>query len=290
MPPKGKPPQFSAAKRLQRAYERGIKAVTGRVVAPVKPGQTFAQWLAEIAARANRDDVRAASEELARRMVAQVEAKNARTWREAAARSSQSRLLHKLLQREMEGPTGARVQSLIRENAALISSVPLHAARQLVDEVTKAQQAGARPGTIGKMAKARFPQLLRSRTNLISRTETAKASTALTQARCAELALDWYIWETALDGDRVRESHRKMHGVVVPWSQPPAPEALVGEKSTLGHYHVGECPNCRCTSIVVLTLDDIKFPARVYWNGAIRSMTKQDFKKIAVGLEERTTA
>lgn len=290
MAPKKVPPSFHATQRLQKAYERGIRAITGRVLLSSKkrPEQTFSEWLAELTARTQQRDIQDASEILAKRMIFHINVKNAKTWREAASRSSKAQTLYRALQAEMNGATGARVHQLVRENANLISSLPLDAAQTLTDEIMRAQQSGARPKTVAKMAGQRFPELLRSRTHLISRTETQKASTALTRARCERLAIEWYQWETSKDGDRVRESHRNMHGVIVPWTQTPSPEALIGEKSTLGAYNAGECPNCRCLVIPILTLDDIKFPARVYWNGSITRMTKQAFKQIAVGLEERT--
>lgn len=288
MPPPKKPPGFGPTQRLQREYERGIRAITGRVLLSTKklPEQSFDAWLAALAARSQELDVQTASEMLARRMVLQAQRTNWRTWREAASRSTQAQKLYRLLEAEMQGATGARVQQLVRENSRLISSLPLEAATRLTHEILTAQQNGARPKTVAKMAGRRFPELLRSRVNLISRTETAKASTALTRARCERLAIDWYQWESSKD-QRTRKSHKNMHGVIVPWSQTPSPEALVGEKSTLGAYNAGECPNCRCGVIPILTLDDIQFPARVYWNGSIKHMTKQDFKQIAVGLEQR---
>ena len=286
--PSKKPPEFGPAKVLQRAYERGIRAITGRVLIQPKLEQTFSQWLADLARRSQEPDIQAASELLAKRMVAEVSKTNYRTWRAAASRTTHSRQLHQYLQAEMQGATGARVQQLIRENAKLISSVPLESAQVLVDEVTKAQQNGARPGTVSKMMKKRFPELLKSRTNLISRTETAKASSALTQARCERLAISWYQWETSQD-QRTRASHKNMNGVIVPWSSAPSPEELIGEKSQ-GSYNAGQIFNCRCLIIPILTLDDIIFPARVYWQGKITQMTKQDFKKIAIGLEERNAA
>jgi len=283
------PPRFGPTQRLQRAYARGINAIVRRVLPPIGAGQTLEGWLQELAERTQHADVQEASELLARRMVNWQDIKNARTWREAAARSQQSRQLYALLQREMAGPVGLRVQRLIADNARYISSVPLEAARTLVDEVRKAQQAGARPGTVSKMMRQRFSELLSSRIHFISRTETAKASTALTQARCEELNIDWYVWLSSKDA-RVRHSHAKMNGVLTPWSEPPAPDTLfpVGQgRSTLGHYHAGDCPNCRCTQRVVLTLDDAKFPARVYWHGAVHHMNKQQFRQIAVSLERR---
>lgn len=284
-----KPSEFGPTQRLQKQYEKGIREITTRVLVAKRPEQTFTEWLGELVQRSRRPDIQAASDTLARRMINWLHIGNQRTWREAAARTTQSQRLHRLLEHEMSGPIGARVNELVRENARLISSLPVDAATMLTNEVLKAQQSGSRPKTVAKMAQKRFPELLRSRTHLISRTETAKASTALTQARCERLAIEWYVWESSKD-KRTRKSHKNLHGVAIPWSQAPAPEALVGEKSTLGHYHCGECPNCRCVVIPVLTLEDISFPARIYWNGKVSSMTKQQFKQIAVGLESRETA
>jgi SPP1 gp7 family putative phage head morphogenesis protein len=277
------PLEFKASKTLQRAYEDGIRQITGRVLLKKLPEQSSSEWLASLAARSKEPDVLGASELLAKRMVGWTYKRNYATWREAARRSTQSRQLYEALQDELQGATGARVAQLVRENAALISSVSLTAAQALTDEVTKAQQSGARAGTISKMMQRRFPELLKSRVNLIARTETAKASTALTQARCERLNIDWIQWETSHD-QRTRASHKAMNGVLAAWSDPPSPEALIGEKD-YGKYMPGETFNCRCLVIPILSLDDITFPARVYHRGAIRTMTKQQFKKIAVGLE-----
>jgi SPP1 gp7 family putative phage head morphogenesis protein len=269
---------FGPTQRLEKQYAAAIGKITKKILAPVKPEQSLDEWLAEIAERSQAADVQEASDLLSRQMVQWANVKNARTWREAAAKSQRSRELHRLLQKEMEGPVGIQVQRLIQDNAGYISSVPLDAARVLVGEVTKAQQAGARAGTISKMMKQRFPELLRSRVHLISRTEVSKASLALTEARCQELDLPAYIWRTSKD-QRVRDSHRLMDGVLVFWNDPPSPEALDGIKSTLGHYHAGGAPNDRCTQEVLLSIDDIGWPHRVYSNGSIHTMNKTDFKQ-----------
>jgi SPP1 gp7 family putative phage head morphogenesis protein len=221
--------------------------------------------------------------ELARRMMQWTNVSNQRTWREAAARSMQSQKLYRLLQAEMQGATGQRVAEIVRDNARYISSLPLECARALTGEVTKAQEAGARAGTIAKMMKSRFPELLRSRVQFISRTEVAKASAALTQARCEALKIDFYEWETSLDA-RVRASHRKMQGILIPYNDPPSPEALNGEKSTLGNYHAGCAPNCRCPQIPLLSIDDVRWPHKVYSNGAIHMMTLVAFKERFMGV------
>jgi len=273
-----KAPTFSPTQRLQRLYESGMRAITGRVLLKKQPEQSFQEWLAALQRRSQEPDIQAASQLLAERMVSQVSAKNMRTWRAAAAKSQRSAMLYRLLQQEMQGPTGVRVQQIVRENAKLISSLSIEAATTFTEEIEKAQQAGARASTLDKMARARFPKLLRSRVHLISRTETSKCSSALTQARAEHLNLPCYIWRASKDA-RVRDSHRLMDGVVCFWNDPPAPEALDGIKSTLGHYNCGDAPNDRCYPEVVLTLDDIAFPARVATKGRIITMTKQQFKQ-----------
>jgi SPP1 gp7 family putative phage head morphogenesis protein len=275
-PPK---PEFKATKILERAYAKGIQAITGRVLVAKRKDQTFSEWLAQLNDRANQKDVQDASRLLAERMIFAVSTRNMKTWRAAAAKSSQSRQLYQLLQKEMEGPTGAKVHQLVRENASYISSISLDAAQTVVSEVEKAQQAGARTGTLSKMYAKRFPELIRSRVNLISRTETAKASTALTQARCDNLNIQWFEWITSEDS-RVRLSHRNMNGVIVAWNDLPSPEALAGEKS-YGKYAAGGIFNCRCTLAPILAFSDVSWPHRVYHAGSVKQMTLPDFKKIA---------
>ena len=274
----GKQFKFGPSQRLKNAYASGIRRIISRVLKPKLPEQTLEEWLAELGERSQAADVQEASTELARRMFTWANVGNQRTWREAAAKSQHSRALYKYLQRELAGQTGRRVNQLIAENARYISSLPLTAAQTLVDEVTRAQQAGARPATMDKMLRQRFPKLLRSRVHLISRTETSKASAALTQARSEELNLPCYFWRTSKD-QRVRDSHRLMDGVIIFWSDPPLPEALDGIKSGLGHYHAGEAPNDRCYGEPVLSFDDVKFPVKVYSGGTIKSMGKQEFLK-----------
>jgi SPP1 gp7 family putative phage head morphogenesis protein len=275
-----KAPVFGPTQRLQRLYEQGIRQITGKVLLKKAPEQTFTEWLAALTKRSQEPDIEAASTLLASRMVSQVSAKNMKTWRAAAAKSQRSAMLYRLLQQEMAGPTGVRVQQIVRENAKLISSLSVEAATTFVEEITKAQQAGARAGTIDKLTRSRFPELLRSRVHLISRTETARASTALTQARCEGLNLPWYEWATSSDA-RVRDSHRKMNGVLVNWDHPVSPEQLDGIKSTLGAYHAGSCPNCRCTVMPLLNLSDVSWPHKVAWNGIVKTMTLQEFRHIA---------
>lgn len=88
----------------------------------------------------------------------------------------------------------------------------------------------------------------RSRAVLIARTETARASTVLLQARCEEVGVTHYIWRTARDG-AVRPGHRVMEGRVCEWANPPA----VRENDAIYYHHPGEIWNCRCYAEPVVT-------------------------------------
>lgn len=214
-----------------------------------------------------------------KRMVLPLDVGNQRTWREAAKKATKGKFLYRLLMDELKQGTGQIIQKQVMENVLLIKTLPNDVAQKVVSDISENALKGARAESTEKIIRDKTDQRARASARLIARTETAKTMSALTKARCEQLGLRWYIWRTALDGTRVRLSHRIMEGVLVNWNNPPAPEELVGEKSA-GHYHAGNIWNCRCYSEPVLELEDIRFPARVYYNGQIVMMNKSEFEQI----------
>lgn len=214
-----------------------------------------------------------------KRMVLPLDVGNQKTWREAAKKATKGKFLYRLLMDELKQGTGQIIQKQVMENVLLIKTLPNDVAQKVVSDISENALKGARAESTEKIIKDKTDQHARASARLIARTETAKTMSALTKARCEQLELRWYIWRTALDGTRVRLSHRIMEGVLVNWNNPPAPEELVGEKSA-GHYHAGNIWNCRCYSEPVLELEDIRFPARVYYNGQIVMMNKSEFEQI----------
>lgn len=214
-----------------------------------------------------------------KRMVLPLDVGNQRTWREAAKKATKGKFLYRLLMDELKQGTGQIIQKQVMENVLLIKTLPNDVAQKVVSDILENSLKGARAESTEKIIRVKTDQHARASARLIARTETAKTMSALTKARCEQLGLRWYIWRTALDGTRVRLSHRIMEGVLVNWNNPPAPEELVGEKSA-GHYHAGNIWNCRCYSEPVLELEDIRFPARVYYNGQIVMMNKSEFEQI----------
>jgi SPP1 gp7 family putative phage head morphogenesis protein len=279
-PRKKQPQQFNPPQRIESGYRRSIQNFFMKYLRfnPLNPISETLRMLANLAN--NTEFLNSYSDLLARRMVTHTRNVNARSWREAAQKAGMGREMYEALNAELQGPVGTRLQLLVKENAQLISNVPTKVSETITREVASLQQKGLRPEAISSYLSRRIPQLAKHRIALIARTEASKAASALTQARSQEFGVDYYIWSTSHD-QRVRCSHRLMEGVIVPWSDAPSPEALARQHSTLGHYHAGNAPNCRCTALPLITLSVISFPARFYRHGKIERITLARFRQIS---------
>ena len=91
---------FGIPRRIEDAYRRAI----GRFVASVIPRksleQTYEEWIAELTATGQRKDVIDGATSLAMQMMRWVNSQNAKSWREAAARSARPHMLYRALQQE----------------------------------------------------------------------------------------------------------------------------------------------------------------------------------------------
>ena len=214
-----------------------------------------------------------------KRMVTPIADINAKTWREAARKSTRGRFLYDLLMEELQQGKDILINDQLLENAALIKTLPNDIAEKVVKDIADEALKGKRARSIEKIIKQETDKHSRASARLIARTEVAKTQSALTRVRAQSLDMQWYVWRTALDGNRVRPSHRLMEGVIVNWNDPPSPEALAGEKS-VGNYHAGNIWNCRCFSEVLVDIDDVKWPHKVYHNGQIQMMSKSEFSNL----------
>jgi SPP1 gp7 family putative phage head morphogenesis protein len=270
--------EWSPSQRIEADYRAQIlnlvseyldlpeMASLGQIVSALSDWMRFQNFLQQSA------------ESIAARMVTHTMASNARSWREAARKGGRGREIYEALKHEMEGDVGDRVRQLVRENASLISSIPEEIRASVNEEISELEQGGYRAEAIAGYLQNKIPHLVKSKANLIARTETSKSAMALTQARAEDLDLPWYEWQTSRD-QRVRESHRNLQGVLVRWDDPPNPESLIGVRSTLGRYNAGGAPNCRCDGYPMLRLSNVQWPHKVYANGRIRMMTKNGFAK-----------
>lgn len=275
---------FQMPRVIERSYSRaidrllkGLQRELAHVASPF--------FIADVLRRLARSPTFALScRKIARAMATQLFSDGHKTWRQAAAAGSKGRLIFESLQRELASPRVASTfDGIISRNAELIKSIPETLAGRVSHMVAQGYERGLRPEALIKHVLAEYPHMTESHARLIARTETSKASTALTQVRASEAGLEWYVWRTSEDA-RVRSAHAHMDGVVIPWSEAPAPEELNGEKSQ-GNYHAGNIYNCRCYPEPLIRFDQVAWPAKVYLNGKIQRMSLAKFKKLLPGGE-----
>ena len=214
--------------------------------------------------------------DVVKRMVTPLAARNYETWRKAARVSTRSHFLYTVLMEELKQGIKKDIDSQVISNAALIKTLPSDTAQKVVRDIEEYALSGLRAEEIEKLIQDKTRQHSRASARLIARTEVSKTTSALTKARSEELGLRWYVWRTLEAGDRVRKSHRIMNDVLVSWNNPPSPELLVKEKD-VGRYHAGNIWNCRCYSEPLIDIDDVKWPHKVYINGSIQKMSKARF-------------
>lgn len=220
------------------------------------------------------------AERISENMVTNVKTTNERHWRTAAAKSGQGARIYAALMKEQAGPVGAITRNLVAQSSLLIRTMPAEVALQANHFIANEQMRGRRAFDIAADLRKRLPEMKRSRLDLIARTQVTTTATAITEARSESLGIKGYQWLTSEDA-RVRKAHAKMDKVLVLWKYPPAPEALVGIRSTLGHYHAGMCPNCRCDPAPVVDLGEVSWPARVFDGTTIVRMSRKRFEAFA---------
>jgi SPP1 gp7 family putative phage head morphogenesis protein len=220
-------------------------------------------------------------DEIALNVATQVNSGVSATWREASRKAGRGSELYSAILEELQKPTGGAFSQIVRENAEIIKTFPLNISEELTEYIARESVEGRRGSDIMTDLVKRFPEVAKSRLQLIARTEVSKSQSALTQARAASLGLNWYVWRTSEDA-RVRSAHRHMEGVLINWNNPPSPEMLSpdGEQAHYGYYHAGDTFNCRCYAEVVVNLEYVDFPAKVYRNNHIARMTRGEFQKI----------
>ena len=104
--------------------------------------------------------------------------------------------------------------------------------------IVKGIEGAERPSAVAEAIYA-TGHVTKGRANLIARTEVARTSSKLVEARARHVGSDGYIWRTAGDAD-VRREHRVLNGKYFRWGDPPV-AGSAGERA-----HAGQIYNCRC--------------------------------------------
>lgn len=230
-------------------------------------------------------------EKVIREMYTRVNKTSETTWRRAIRVDQTPQRIYSLIQNELR--SNSTVSKLFKEilekNSSQIRKVSPEVSNSIANYVSEQSLKGNRPSDIAKGVNTLVPNLVENRIKTIAQTQTSMCSTALTEARALSIGRPWYIWKTAEDR-RVRTSHDVMDNVICNFNDPPSPEKLankMGKKRgkkpwpDYGNYNPGNIFNCRCYPEVLINLDtQVKWPAKVYHNGKITRMTKEQFRRL----------
>jgi len=237
--------EWTRSRKAEKSYAAQLRKVARAIAdivsgfAPV--GQDNAAALRE-ALRRYADALTGWAQSTARRMVADVAARDERAWMRASQEMGAE--IGRIIKRT---PIGEAMRAVMAEQVTLIRSLPLEAAERVHRLVIEGQETGARAETIAREIM-RTGEVTKSRAMLIARTEVGRASSTLTMARAEAIGSVGYIWRTSRDSD-VRPSHKRMEGRFVSWAEPPELDGMTG--------HAGALPNCRCYSEPVIPDPDL---------------------------------
>lgn len=283
---------WQPAKRIEQAFSRAMRRLARRLIRLVRGVYRPDKIIQILRDYAKSDDFRNLAEAVAMKMVTGLFRDVGNSWRQAAARNGKGRELYLTLMRELrEGKKGERLDQLITDTTYRIVTLPEDIGKDVAAYVEREALKGRRASDIEKEIAKMFPEHTKARAELIARTQVSYTQTNLIRTRAESLGLQWYVWRAVGGGKgdgRTRHSHRDMSGVLVNWNDPPAPEDLFPRytktgrpyKNTLGHYHAGQAPRCRCYPETVVDLDLVTWPARVYRNGKITTVTRRQFEQI----------
>jgi SPP1 gp7 family putative phage head morphogenesis protein len=134
------------------------------------------------------------------------------------------------------------IDQAVKDNVALIKSIPEQYFQKLEEHIVGAVVSGARHeklkevvGYVGKIAE--------NRAKLIARDQVSKLNGSINRIRQSSVGIDEYVWSTSKD-ERVRETHAENEGKKFRWDNPPEETG-----------HPGEDINCRCVAIPYFNLD-----------------------------------
>jgi len=140
-------------------------------------------------------------------------------------------------------------RKLLNEQVALIKSIPLEAGLRAQKIAYEAVLVGTRAAVsaddIMELQKQMglTTEVTLARATLIARTETARATASINQARAQSVGSRQYRWHNSGDG-AVRPSHKRLagerlQGKIFSWDDPPTlDDGMTGNPGTF--------PNCRC--------------------------------------------
>lgn len=164
----------------------------------------------------------------------EVQQRDSQAWEELA------RTMGRTLRREVEqAPTGELMRERLRTSVDLITSLPREAAQRVHHLTVEGILQGLRSEEV-KEHILQTGRVTEGRARTIARTEVARTSSLLTEARAQYVGSEGYFWRTSGDAD-VRPEHRRLNGKFIRWEEPPVVDQKSGRRA-----HAGQDINCRC--------------------------------------------
>lgn len=262
-------------RHIERQYHTALKRLIHFCLSLINEGDGPFTIERKLRRLADSGALNSWSYRVAKAMVTNTLEENARTWRQAAATAGQGRQMFEIQRQLFASPVGVQVNELIARNAQYIKTVPQDVAKDLVRFTGTQAFADNRSSYKTDDFRRMIGDMTENHAKLISRTETAKAHSALVQAQAEDTGHQFYVWHAAHDV-RVRPSHKNMDDVICRWDDPPHPESIIGEKDS-GGYSPGNIYNCRCYSAPVILWRTIQWPHRVHVDGSIIAMSQKEF-------------
>ncbi len=230
--------RFLSGRKAERSYSRQLRSVARQINSIVKA----------FAPDGNVDDMNGMTSTLNRYaeilrpwaravgwgMVSEVSRRDEAAW--FAHGNEMGRLLREEIR---TAPTGELLRGRLDEQVRLITSLPIDASQRVHRLTTESLINSSRASEIAKEI-LRSGDVSESRATLIARTETARTSALLTQARAEHVGSEAYIWHTAEDSD-VRHDHQILNGKIFKWNDPPIADVRTGIRA-----HAGCIWACRC--------------------------------------------
>jgi SPP1 gp7 family putative phage head morphogenesis protein len=227
---------FEKVRRAEARYAIGLRAIAnhiGHVTKAFTPGDPDQMTVLQRLLRGYADIIKPWAVNHAERMLADVARRDFAVW------ARLSRTMSRNLRQEIEtAPTGMLMRTLLGEQVALITSLPLEAAERVHKLTIEGMMQGSRAAEIAKEIMA-SGEVAQSRADLIAVTEVARTASLLVQARSEHVGSTGYIWRTARDA-RVRKEHKVLEGQFILWNAPPIAGSN-GERA-----HAGQIYRCRC--------------------------------------------
>lgn len=141
------------------------------------------------------------------------------------------------------------VEKWVKDNIRWLSEMPQDAVTEMKGIVYSAYIDGKSADEIvEEVEKRQLSFLKRNQALVINR--VANINTEITKQKHLDAGVHTYIWWTRMD-ERVRKSHRRLHGRKFSWDNPP-------ETDNGRHCHPGEDFGCRCIALPDFDLETIE--------------------------------